>query len=294
MLDVLGQFTDLNWWKKSSQTIEFWFGALIVGLAALTLAIIDKGFPENLFSLGLLMWLTLFSVLWDRKEDLTFRSNLFSTAFGGVLLALILLRNFSGDNDFSLRLLPLVGTFSVAVMASGIGNIPSYWRELLVSGLLIYAKVMSIVLQAINLPIITAKFGHAFLVMIGFQTYREGVFITLPKGRVEVLGACSGEESVILMVCVAFLFFFLVPISHMQKAISLVIAAIIGFLVNVVRITMLTIFVNANDREGFDYWHGEDGSLLFAIVSVCVFGLFCWLAYVRDSADQPSSELGQG
>ena len=291
MIDI-NKALDPKWWSQSARQVEFWLVTLFVGLGALNMIIIDKAHSENLFSLALLMWLTLFSVLWDRRDALTFRSNLFSSVLGGVLLVLILLRNIEGTSDFSMRLLPFVGTISLVLMASGVKSIKSYWREILISGLLIYAKALSIFLQSINLTLFTAKFANSVLYIIGFETYREGYFVTLPQGRIQVLGACSGEESVILMVCVAFLFFFLVPISHVQKIVSLVLAATIGFLINVVRITMLAVFVNAGDRQAFDYWHGEDGSLSFAIVSVCLFGAFCWFAYVRNLGEP--SPLSKG
>ena len=291
MIDI-NKTLDIKWWAQASRQAEFWLAALFVGLGALNLTINEKAHSENLFSLALLMWLTMLSVLWDRRETLTFRSNLFSSVFGAVLLAFVLLRNIEGTSDFSMRLLPFVGTISTIFIASGIKSVKHYWREIAISGLLIYAKLIAIFLQSINLTILTAKFSNAFLYIIGFETYREGYFVTLPQGRIQVLGACSGEESVILMLCVAFLFFFLVPISHVQKVISLILAALIGFLINVVRITMLAVFVNAGDSQGFDYWHGEDGSLSFAIVSVCLFGAFCWFAYVRNLGESSSLEEG--
>jgi len=291
MLDI-NKALDPKWWTHASRQVEFWVVILLLALGALNLTIIEKAHSENLFSLALLMWLAMLSVLWDRREELTFRSNVFSSVFGAVLLGFVLLRNIEGTSDFSMRLLPFVGTISTALIASGLKSIRTYWREIAISGLLIYAKLIAVFLQSINLTIFTAKFSNAVLYMIGFQTYRDGVFVTLPQGRIQVLGACSGEESVILMLCVAFLFFFLVPISHLQKVISLVVAALIGFLINVVRITMLAVFVNAGDRQGFDYWHGEDGSLSFAIVSVCLFGVFCWFAYVRNLGEPSSLEKG--
>jgi cyanoexosortase A len=287
MIDI-NKALDLKWWSQAARQIEFWLVVLFVGLGALNLTIIEKAHSENLFSLALLMWLTLFSVLWDRRGDLRFKSDLFSSVFGAVLLLFVLLRNVEGTSDFSMRLLPFIGTISTVLIASGIKSLKTYWREITISGLLIYAKLVAVFLQSINLTIFTAKFSNAFLYIIGFETYRDGVFVTLPQGRIQVLGACSGEESVILMLSVAFLFFFLVPISHVQKVISLTLAALIGFLINVVRITLLAIFVNSGDRQGFDYWHGEDGSLSFAIISVCLFGAFCWFAYVRNLGEEPA------
>nr|WP_231589034.1 archaeosortase/exosortase family protein [Crocosphaera watsonii] len=47
------------------------------------------------------------------------------------------------------------------------------------------------------------------------------------------------------------------------------------------RVCLLTYFVSQSADEAFDYWHGEDGSLAFAMISVVVFGLFCWFSYIR-------------
>lgn len=193
MIDI-NKALDLKWWSQIARQIEFWLVVLFVGLGALNLTIIEKAHSENLFSLALLMWLTLFSVLWDRREALTFKSNLFSSVFGAVLLVLILLRNIEGTNDFSMRLLPFVGTISTVLIASGIKSLKKYWREIVISGLLIYAKLVAVFLQSINLSMLTAKFSNAFLYIIGFEAYRDGVFVTLPQGRIQVLGACSGKK----------------------------------------------------------------------------------------------------
>ncbi|MEB3159977.1 MAG: archaeosortase/exosortase family protein, partial [Synechocystis sp.] len=168
---------DLKWWSQSARQVEFWIATLFVGLGALNLIIIEKAHSENLFSLALLMWLTLFSVLWDRRGDLTFKSTLFSSVFGSVLLVLILLRNIEGTSDFSMRLLPFVGTIGIVLMASGVKSIKSYWREITIAGLLIYAKAVSIFLQSINLTLLTAKFANTALSLIGFETYRDGYFV---------------------------------------------------------------------------------------------------------------------
>lgn len=268
-------------WNEARQKADFWLGSLGIALAGLHLVLLDKIKQENLFSISLLMWLTVASLVWERRQTLTYKSDTFSTTLGVVLLLLILARSLS-FTDISLRLLPLVGGISLALLASGYRQLRQYGREILILSLLIIARVITIFLDAINLPLFTAKISAFLLWLGGFEVYRQGVYIELSQGKVEVLGSCSGVESILLVVSVAFLFFFLIPISHVQKLICLLIAAAIGFLVNTLRVIIMALLVDSGDTVAFDYWHGSDGSLSFAVISVCLFGLYCWLAYVRN------------
>jgi cyanoexosortase A len=268
-------------WHEARQKADFWLASLGIALGGLHLVLLDKVKQEHLFSISLLMWLTVASLLWERRQTLTYKSDTFSTTLGVVLLLLILARSLS-FTDISLRLLPLVGGLSLALMASGYRQLGQYGRELLILSLLVIARVITIFLDAINLPLFTAKISTFLLWLGGFEVYRQGVYIELSKGKVEVLGSCSGVESILLVVSVAFLFFFLIPISHGQKLICLLIATAIGFLVNTVRVIIMALLVDSGDTAAFDYWHGSDGSLSFAVISVCLFGLYCWLAYVRN------------
>ena len=268
-------------WHEARQKADFWLASLGIALGGLHLVLLDKVKQEHLFSISLLMWLTVASLLWERRQTLTYKSDTFSTTLGVVLLLLILARSLS-FTDISLRLLPLVGGLSLALMASGYRQLGQYGRELLILSLLVITRVITIFLDAINLPLFTAKISTFLLWLGGFEVYRQGVYIELSKGKVEVLGSCSGVESILLVVSVAFLFFFLIPISHGQKLICLLIATAIGFLVNTVRVIIMALLVDSGDTAAFDYWHGSDGSLSFAVISVCLFGLYCWFAYVRN------------
>ena len=99
-------------WRKSVQQPSFWFVALAGGLALLHLTLLDKSKLENLFSLSFLMWLTVASLLWDKRDRLVLESNLFSTCLGSTLLMFVLLRNLH-SSDTSLRILPLVGGIGI-------------------------------------------------------------------------------------------------------------------------------------------------------------------------------------
>ncbi len=276
-------------WIKTLQKPDYWLVGLSSSLVVLHLTLVDKSQNENLFSLSFLIWLTLASLIWDRRKTLNLESDLFSTILGTILIVLMLIRNLA-TTDTSLRLLPFIAGIGVLLIASGTKSLKSYWKEIILLSLLLVYKFVANLLNAIDLPLLTAKASTLFLWAIGFDVYRQGVIIALPEGRVEVYGACSGVESIILMLCVSTLFMFLIPISHLQKIICVVLAVSIGFLVNAGRVALLAFLVNARSSKDFEYWHGSDGSLSFAIVSVLIFGIYCWFAYVRKFG--PSTESG--
>jgi exosortase/archaeosortase family protein len=57
---------------------------------------------------------------------------------------------------------------------------------------------------------------------------------------------------------------------------------LLGFIVNGIRVALMAILVASSNKSAFTYWHGGDGSLIFAIISMVLFGIFCWFAYVRN------------
>lgn len=259
---------------------KFWLVALTVALAALHLTILDLSGQPNLMSLSLLMWLAIASLLWDKRRDLKLNSGVFSGVFGATLIALVLLRSIS-PAGYHLYASPLMSAIGLALMASGIKGLRYYWKELFILTLLALYSQFSAILNAIDLPTLTAQFGNFALLLAGFPTYRDGVIIALPAGKVEVYGACSGVESIIFMLYVACLFLLLIPLVRRQKLICLGVAVLLGFVTNGVRVALMAWLVAYSNQEAFKYWHGEDGSLIFAIISVGIFGLFCWFAYVR-------------
>ena len=275
-------------WTKSLQKIEYWLVALSGGLVLLHLTLIDKSQNENLFSTATLTWLTIGSLLWDRRKKLILESDTASTFVGMALVVLTIIRNLT-TTDSSLRLFPLIAGVGVILIASGFKSLKSYGKEIILLSLLLFLRLVTIVLNAFDLPLLTAKVSAFMLWFVGFDVVRQGVFIALPTGRVEVYGACSGVESIVLMLCIAILFFFLISISHWQKVICITTAVALGFMVNAFRVALLAFLVDVQQPKAFEYWHSDDGSLSFAIISVFMFGLFCWLVYVRNL--NPSSAI---
>ena len=267
-------------WYQLLQQPSTWLLTLTVTLAGLHLTILDRSGQPNLMSLSILTWVAIASLLWDKRHELKFNSGVFSTFLGATLIALVLLRSIS-PVGYHLRVSPFVSGLGLCLMASGIKGCRQYWKELLTLGLLAFYNTFSAILKGIDLPTLTAKFSAAFLWAAGFDVYREGVFIYLPTGAVEVYESCSGVESIMLMFFVSCLFLLLIPINWVQRIVCVAFAVFLGFIVNCIRVVLMTILVAYSNQEAFKYWHGDDGSLIFAVISVAIFGLFCWLAYIR-------------
>lgn len=277
-------------WTRYLQKPTYWLLALGVALATLHLTILDRAGEPNLMSLSILLWLAIASLLWDKRHQLHLESDLVSTLVGFTLIMLVLSRGLA-PSGYHLRISPFVSGFGLALMASGVKGLWDYWKELLILGLLVIYSPLANFLQAIDLPVITAKASTFLLWITGFNAVREGVFINLPTGKVEVYGACSGIDSILLMLSIAVLFFLLIPIKPIQRIVCLVLAVFLGFVVNAARVSLMAVLVASRDMDAFDYWHGKDGSLIFSVIGVALFGLFCWFAYIRSfTTSDDSSE----
>lgn len=267
-------------WLKYLQKPDYWLLALLSAIASLHLIILDRSEQPNLMSISILFWLAIASLLWDKRKTLNLESDPISTIIGFLLIALVLIRSVS-PAGYHLLISPFLCSVGLCLIASGFKGIRQYWKELLILSLLLFHSVFASFLQAINLSLLTAKFSTLLLWMSGFEVAREGVFIALPTGKVEVYGACSGVESIILMFSIAILFFLIIPINNIQKIICLTIAIFLGFFINCLRVAIMTVLVSYSNKESFDYWHGDDGGLIFSMAAVFIFGVCCWFIYVR-------------
>lgn len=271
---------NLKHWQTWLKEPDYWLGFLGIALVGLQLTVLEFSHQPNLMSLSILIWLAIASLLWDKRQTLEFCSGLFSSVFGATLIVFVLIRSLS-PAGYHLTVSPFICGLGLALMASGFKGLYHYWKELLILALLAAFTIFVAILNAINLSLLTAKFSNTSLWLTGFQSYREGVSIILPTGRVEVYGACSGVESILLMFFVGVLFLFIVPLNRIQKIVCLTIAILIGFITNAIRVSIMAVLVAFSQEEAFKYWHGDDGSLIFALVSVFIFGMICWFVYVR-------------
>ena len=260
--------------------------ATAICIAAMHVTYLWQADKTELFGTSVLLWAGIGTLLWERRERLPLESDTLSSLVGIGLILMVVLRSFSLAG-YHLRLSPAMAFVGLCLLATRARNLGFYWRELLILSLLVLGPAFRVFLEAIDLPTITATFSSFLLWYGGFDVTREGTFILLPQGRVEVYGACSGVASVIQMLNIAVLFGLLIPTTWLQRSVATVAALTVGFVVNAGRVGLLAILVSTGSRRAFDFWHEGDGSLIFFTISVIIFSGFCWFFILRDSAAQP-------
>ncbi|MBR8828586.1 MAG: cyanoexosortase A [Gomphosphaeria aponina SAG 52.96 = DSM 107014] len=271
-------------WQEKLQQPKYWLLAIAAALVSLHLTYLARAEDSDVISMSVLLWLAIGSLVWDKVEkgeNLKLESGGLSSAIAITLIALVLIRSIS-PAGYHLRISPFISIWALCLLAGGFQGLGYYWKELVIGSLFLLYPVFASFLQAIDLATFTTKFSTFSLWATGFQVYREGVTIFLPTGRVEVFGACSGIESILQMLNLAVLFLLLVPTNKIQKTICITVAVFLGFAVNAARVSFLAVLVAANHLDAFHYWHGGNGTFIFSIISVFLFGLFCWLTFLRN------------
>lgn len=167
------------------------------------------------------------------------------------------------------------------MLASGFKGLKQYRGELL--ALLFLAAPKLIPPSFIDLSLLTAKFSTVILWYGGLTVVRNGVQINLPSDGVIVNYPCSGTEQIFQLVGLAILALLMFPMKKWQKILAPIVAALIAFIVNGMRVALMAILVDQGHKSVFEYWHMGDGSMLFSLVSVLLFGCFCMFLLSKDS-----------
>ncbi len=271
---------DMNWLQRLEET-KFWLMAIAVGLIALHLNLSQRANDLDLFGTSLLFWGAVASVIWERRHILTLESGVFSSFFGASLIALVLLKSSSISGfDIFLRFSPFISAISLAFLASGVRGLKQYWQELFILSFIIIPP--GLLLRFVDLATLTAKFTAVILWYLGFPVNRQGVNLVLPTGTVEVASGCTGVHAILQLLGLAILCLFMFPTTLKQKILVPITAILIGFVVNAIRVGLMAILVAFSHPKSFEYWHTGTGSLIFSMIAVMIFGLFCWWAILRN------------
>lgn len=261
--------------SKSLSCPRLWLLGIGTGLIAIHLTLVTKANQDELFSTSFLYWFAIGAMIWQRREELRLKSNGFSTLLGATLISLILFKSLavSGSPDLFLRLLPLLSILGLGLVASGFRGVQQYWQELIVMSFLIpHSGWLS---NLFDLSELTAKVSAALLLYVGFDVSQQGSIIALPKGFVGVNPGCSGYSSIMQLLGISVIFLLMFSVPLVQRIIVPLVAIFIAFIVNAVRVAVLSVLTVETNKDGFIYWHNEEGSLLFSLISVSLFGLFC-------------------
>ncbi len=224
-----------------------------------------------------LFWLTAAYLIWERKEKLQFQTGFVASIFGTILLALLLLKSTGYCEESFLIGYPFLASIALATIAGGFRGLKEYWREIM---LLFFAGIPEVLLAKLTDPApITAQFASSMLWYSGFAVTRNGIYLDLPGGGVQVYSGCSGVVAMTQLLGMSILFLMLLPLpwKWYQKLILPVAAVTIGFLVNAMRVSLMAILVSQKQMAAFDYWHTGSGSLVFSVIGTFCLVLLVWV-----------------
>lgn len=246
-----------------------------ISLIAIHLTLVWRTGDENTLSTSILFWAAVYSLLAKKRNKLNITSDLFSSLLGLAIIVITLIKSQHVSSfDFFLRLSPLLSALGLGLIASGIKGLKQYWQELLILCLLIpHSGLMS---QVLDISKLTAQFASSLLWYLGFQVSRQGVHIVLPNGNVEVNPGCAGYSSILQLLGIAVISIIMFPMSLKQKILTPIVALTMAFIVNGIRVALMAVLASSFNKEAFIYWHNGDGSLIFSIITVLLFGTFCY------------------
>lgn len=261
---------------KPLKSSKFWLVGIAAGLVAIHLTVTFRLGDFNLLSISALFWLAVSLLVWRKHSSLRLESGVLSSCLGATIIAAILLKITSLTGGQFIRLSPFISAVGLALLASGWKGFKQYWQELLV---LFFLGIPNIVLSSlIDLSKFTAQFAAFILWYLGFEVSRQGVHVTLPRGGIEVYAGCSGLESMTHLLSLAVVYLIMFPTDWTKKVLVPVLAISLAFAVNGFRVALMAVLAASSNLEAFEYWHTGDGSVIFSMISVFIFGLFClWL-----------------
>lgn len=259
---------------------QIWLLAIGTAYITIHLTLTWKADNSSLLGMSFLFWAAISSLIWEKRHSLNLESDIFSSFFGLSLIALLLIKTISRTSlGGFLYISPAIFALGLALLASGFKGLKQYRGELLILFFISVPKVLPSSVTDISL--LTAQFAALILWYTGFEVARNGIQINLPTGSVEVYSGCSGVELIFQMLGLALLFLLIFPQTWKRKIFVPLIAGTLGFIVNAARVALLAILVAQGQQEAFVYWHFGDGSLVFSLIAVLLFGLLCWFLLGR-------------
>ncbi|ELS00169.1 cyanoexosortase A [Gloeocapsa sp. PCC 73106] len=258
----------------------FWILLIASALFAIYFTLLWRADDVAHMGMSALFLLAAGSLIWERKETLIFKTTPLAIATAVVIIGLTLyglslnldlMSTYAIDFHVVLRAAPFLFALSLALIAGGFTGLRSYWRELII----IFALgVPSIFLTPINLSPLTAKFASVFLWAMGFNLGVDGIRLYLPNSIVIVARNCSGMESITYVLGISVLYLIMFPLKKIHNFIVPIIAVLIGFSINLVRVLAMAVLIDLGKKEAFHYWHEGEGSLIVGLVAVLVFSIF--------------------
>ncbi|MGV0028639.1 cyanoexosortase A [Phormidesmis priestleyi] len=253
---------------------KFWLLGIAVTLTVIQLQLTWSSGHNELIEPSFLCWIAVWFLVWRKRSTVKLESGATATSLGLLLIFWVLIRStaVSGYDSF-LRFSPFVSALGLALVASGF-RLKQYWREWLILSFITIPSTS--LLSTIDLSPLTAEFATSILWYLGYPVMQQGVNVVLPTGVVEVYDGCSGSHLILQLLTLTFLFLVVFSNHLISKLLIPLIAVLIGFIVNGIRVAIMAVLFASSNRSAFDYWHIGAGSQVFSVIAVMLLGVFCY------------------
>jgi cyanoexosortase A len=240
-----------------------------------------------------LCYAAVWFMLWRKRDRLRqalqnrgqLASTTAATSVGLLCIAWVLYRStLISSYDSFLRFSPVVSGLGLALLGFGFKQLKQYWRELLVLSFLMIPTTT--ITELIDLSRGTATLAGNLLWYSGFPVVQEDTKLIMPTGFVDVYPGCSGIQSILQLLTLSFLFLMLFPMRWIQTLFIPIFAITVAFIVNGIRVALMAVLFAQSNESAFDYWHLGEGSQVFSMVAVLIFGGICYL--FLEYSDAPS------
>jgi cyanoexosortase A len=172
-----------------------------------------------------------------------------------------------------IKLIPLLAIIGLFLITSGIKGLKNYAREIIVITIIAIPSdsLERIINQVFHVNILTAKIATVFLWYSGIEVSNEGAILNFPDASVFVDYPCTGVGSMLILIKLSILGICVFNNQNKTTIFLITISILIGFFLGVIRASILALIVK--DTVLFNYWHGNDGGSIFAMISMAIFGL---------------------
>lgn len=276
------------------QNSKFCLFGIAIGLSMLHLLLTWRvvGNIDRLI-ISALFWGAILCLLWRKQDNINLESGIFSSFFGLLLMALVLVKSISlfwFESSF-LKILPLIAALGLGLLASGTKGLKQYWRELLLVLLLCIPEsfLVQIIDKLFNITTLTAQFAVFILWYLGFEVTRQGASVILPHDSVWVAPHCTGISTALLLLKLSVVLILMSPTDWSKKVLVSVSSVFMTFVVSGIRVALIASVVS--NQEAFNYWHGAEGNQIFSTISILLFGLLCHFLLQPDKLLTPDVKL---
>ena len=243
----------------------------------------------------LVCWWGALTCMEDQFEELRPSPSLPGMVAGLVLLGWCLLRSgLIVDQDGLVQILPLLETLALALLCVPIRRLGHFHQQFLVMSLIPLRLVADRLLPELQISLMTARLTHFWLSTLGMPVIREQRVISFGESAVSVEGPCNGLDQIIFLMAIALIFLLAFPLRRWKHRLLILLAApFIAFVGNSLRISLLALFNlmgGSNGRWWFDFFHTQEGSLIFAAISSSLLGWFYLKLIDRELGPPPPAD----